>query len=729
MSRPSALQVNLPDVKRKPLSPGPNSWAQDAQKANVMKGNISGGATKGVATNRSKYEDKPMPPLPPTPDRDGSTPGPGKPGYIQPATPLTYSSLNPAKGRAVTDPVSSKTLFGAGKGSITDLRNKFSGSRTNTSSENVTNEHDKSSNSEGPTSSPPEVQTQRTSDRNVNQIRRETPPSSAPVNTSLPDPYRSSEIVGRQTNSTPVPTRRYLRENGLATPILTQVSFSVPQLTYNDVDQAREENNRPDGIIIGNGRLNPTRSGTYGTVGEVEFVEGKAVHRVASCMGMIEEAESSPSVVGQQQGPGSTNTSPTNRRFVDDHTMLQSVAYSPSVYAGIWENDPQVGQTLPPFSPMAPRLHDNLEQTRKTDETLGLQDGSFHGGASRFQDIPSPAPFNNSWTPTHNQSHFHASVPPLFSSPVNNAVPPPPPTYHEYQPTSRPLPPELSMLELNIHHHIDTCFGSMSRLITDKIDQCSDQLLRRIEDGEHRLERLLKGIKADIKSIQNDTHAVQDSLGGIQERNDCTLGSIQNLHINIDNISSKFEKYGDDLAKLQSALAALSTAPGDHEKALSGVERGLRELGEKIDRRVESKVSDNPTNGTSPRRSQSTSQPSSASYGQRQHLPSGTGNPSVGPRNSNASSRGRRSNTSAGGATSTASDGRNTRREFFAEIGSSLGAAPDLRQHPAFLSAQQNHAYDPNGHPLGVASDGSMYQLSSFTGGGPNGWYQQAYGS
>ena len=148
--------------------------------------------------------------------------------------------------------------------------------------------------------------------------------------------------MGRQTNSTPVPTRRYLRENNLPSPILTQASFGVPQLTYDDLNQASEENNRPDGIIIGNGRLNPTRSGTYGKFGEVEFVEGKAVHRVASCMGMIEEAESSPSVLEQQQDPESASTSPNRRSFIDNHTVLQSVAYSPSVYGGIWENDPQV---------------------------------------------------------------------------------------------------------------------------------------------------------------------------------------------------------------------------------------------------------------------------------------------------------------------------------------------------------------------------------------------------
>ena len=379
---------------------------------------------------------------------------------------------------------------------------------------------------------------------------------------------------------------------------------------------------------------------------------------------------------------------------------------------------------------MPPRLREDLEQTCKPHETLNLHDSSFHGEASRFQDISPPAPFNNSWAPAQDQSHFHASVSPLFSNgPVSNSVPPPPPTYHGYQPTSRPLPPELSMFELNIHHHIDACFGSLSRLTTDKIDQCSDQLLRRIEDGEHRLERSLKSMKADIKNIQNDTHAVQDSMSGIFERSDRTLSSIQNLHINVDKICSRMEKSDDDLAKLQSGLAASSTASSNHEKALSSLEQKVREFEEKVDRLVENKASDYPSNGPSPRRSQSTSQPSSASYGQRQHFPSGTGQPTTGQRNSNASSRGRRSNTSAGGVASTTSDGRNPRREFFAEIGSSMGAAPDLRQHPAFLSAQQNHVYDPNGHPMGVASDGSIYQLPSFAGGGPNGWYQQAYGS
>lgn len=136
MSRPSTPHIKLSEVKRKPLVPGPNSWAQEVEKASSMKGSVS-----GTATNRSKYEDKPMPPIPQ--DRDMSPPpiGPGKPGYIQPATPLTYSSPTSAKNRAVTDPVASKHLFATGKGSIADLRDKFSSLGTHTNRDVDTSKH------------------------------------------------------------------------------------------------------------------------------------------------------------------------------------------------------------------------------------------------------------------------------------------------------------------------------------------------------------------------------------------------------------------------------------------------------------------------------------------------------------------------------------------------------------------------------------------------------------
>ena len=128
MSQPSTPRVKHAEVKRKPLVPGPNSWAQEAEKISVMKGSNS-----GIATNRSKYEDKPMPPLPPGPEK--SPAGPGKSGYIQPATPLTYSSPPAAKDRAVTDPAAAKNLLNTGKVTIAELRQKFAGSRAKTSTD------------------------------------------------------------------------------------------------------------------------------------------------------------------------------------------------------------------------------------------------------------------------------------------------------------------------------------------------------------------------------------------------------------------------------------------------------------------------------------------------------------------------------------------------------------------------------------------------------------------
>ena len=179
--------------------------------------------------------------------------------------------------------------------------------------------------------------------RLVNQIRRETPPSSAPADTNFPDTYHSSEIVGRQINSTPIPTRRYLRENNIPTPVLAQASISVPQLTYSNVDQTNNEDySKPDCIIVGNGKLNPTRTGIYGNVGEVEIVEGRAIHRVASFAGVIETAESAPSIVEQQEDLRSASTSPRREDASINNQLLPSIAYSPSVYGGVWENDPHV---------------------------------------------------------------------------------------------------------------------------------------------------------------------------------------------------------------------------------------------------------------------------------------------------------------------------------------------------------------------------------------------------
>ena len=326
--------------------------------------------------------------------------------------------------------------------------------------------------------------------------------------------------------------------------------------------------------------------------------------------------------------------------------------------------------------------------------------------------------------------HFQATVPPLFSNePTNNSVPPPPHTYRDYQPASRPVPPELHMLELNIHHHIDSCFGSLSRLVTDKIDQCSDQLLRQVEDSERKSEKSLKVVKGDIKSIQCDIQALCDDVRGIQDYSERAENLNQESQSRLVEIGAKLNNVENHLENRNAEATSPSERSGIEEKTMTAMQQKIGEIMGKIDHLVEYMTKEYEPIGDSPHRSLDTSQRSPASHGQRQRFHSGTSYSSVGPRNSNTSSRGRRSNTATGGPASGTSDGRNSRREYYAEVGNNMGAAPDLRQHPAFLSNQQNQGYDGNGHPIGMASDGDVYRLPSFAVGGPNGWYQAAYGS
>jgi len=282
----------------------------------------------GAPTNRDKYENKPMPPLPITPEKVRGPTTPGKPGYIQPATPLIYSKATPSN-RAVTDPVVSKNLFGANKVSIGELRRKFSGAKIGPNLSTV----DKSTNARART---PRLQAVElptgSSMADDTHKQHANPPSSAPPSTNAPDPFRSSVTQGRQHQSSPAPTHRYVKEQ-----------TSLETLPYEDDETMILEIRSPDGIIMGDGKLNPTRTGTYGTIGEVEYVEGKAAHRITSYSGVIENA-SSPAESESQKQPHSANVhpSPSAVRGQNLTHLLHPNVYSPSDYGGVWENDPHV---------------------------------------------------------------------------------------------------------------------------------------------------------------------------------------------------------------------------------------------------------------------------------------------------------------------------------------------------------------------------------------------------
>lgn len=339
-------RVKLPGViHRKPLVPGPNSWAQSQQEQQRSPSDEQLGV--GRVTNRDKYEHKPMPP--PPADSSPHNKSLQAKAYIQPAIPLVNSvpEIESQQKRAVTDPVAPRPLFASRKLSVAKLRKKYSFSRAKDDVPEVR---------AMPTvESSPAV---RLSSEKAAEVlglcpplenKPNTPPASAP-SAPEPDPLRLSSdsaedtaSSARQAQSTPVPTRRYLRENDLPTPTITEALVDPNrQANEHPENQNKDPKKAEDGVLTP-GMLRPPRLGRYGNVGEVGLVEANGMHRVESFSGIIESAESSPSNNGQMyMGSTGALSQSSMTQVLNTGDLLPPVIYSPSNYGGVWENDPAV---------------------------------------------------------------------------------------------------------------------------------------------------------------------------------------------------------------------------------------------------------------------------------------------------------------------------------------------------------------------------------------------------
>ena len=350
MANQEKPRVKLPDtIQRKPVVPGLNSWAQSRQEQQ-QRSSSGEQSDAGQATNRDKYEHKPMPP-PPTDSPPQSKHLLVK-AHIQPAIPLVNPKpkLQSQQKRAVTDPVAPKPLFTGRKLSVAKLRKKYSFSKeTNDVPEPETMPTDQSSS------------VIRFSSEKAAEVlglypplgnKPDIPPDPAPSAPVL-DPFRpASDSVERaptptaQVQSMPAPTRRYLQENELLTPTIIEAPVASKWHVNQD---PQNQNSDPKKAEAGNftpGMLQPPKLGRYGIVGEVGLVEANGMHRVESFSGVIENAESSPDQNGQMYS-GSTGALSQSSMTpgLNSGDPLPPLAYSPSNYGGVWENDPAVVRT------------------------------------------------------------------------------------------------------------------------------------------------------------------------------------------------------------------------------------------------------------------------------------------------------------------------------------------------------------------------------------------------
>ena len=141
---------------------------------------------------------------------------------------------------------------------------------------------------------------------------------------------------------------------------------------------------------------------------------------------------------------------------------------------------------------------------------------------------------NNSWaTVKKSYAHLgnsfassvdHLSALPLPLMPKANpdAVPPPPKDYPGYIPPSGPPSPRLIALEQKFQYAIDSFARRMEKLVVDKLDKCTDEILKKhelLEENLHRLEQRQKALQDDTNAeIKLMIRGVEMSLKIIEQR-------------------------------------------------------------------------------------------------------------------------------------------------------------------------------------------------------------------
>lgn len=284
---------------------------------------------------------------------------------------------------------------------------------------------------------------------------------------------------------------------------------------------------------------------------------------------------------------------------------------------------------------------------------------------------------------TSSSIHPSLIVAPLFAGQDRiNAVPAPPASsYPEYQ-QMRPTPADLARLELNLHHHMDSGFSCLTKHFADKTDRILDQLVRRLEGLENKVEKDMKNVESKVTEVKAECANLGQENRAILKELDVMRDSMRGLDLKLELMSGNLE---ENRCK-------------DHcrQGTLSGSEPQNLDRAQAV-----------------PRRSQdSVARDSPGSDQQRQ------------AQTSVHSSQGHRSSPFVAGR----AVGSN--KNILAQTEGMDHQPPDLKDHPAFASGQSNHPLtcsEPPSEESGSVVKGMLplFQTPSFRDGG---WYKQAYG-
>lgn len=279
--------------------------------------------------------------------------------------------------------------------------------------------------------------------------------------------------------------------------------------------------------------------------------------------------------------------------------------------------------------------------------------------------------------------HPSLIVAPLFASQDRiNAVPPPPASSHpDYRPM-RPTPADLAQLELNLHHHIDSGFSSLTKLLSDKTDRMLDQLIRQLENLENKVEK-------DIKNMESQVTELKAEHANLSQENKAILKEVVMMKDSVRGLDLKLELISGGIEEIRSRDHYRQSTP-------SGSESQDPDLAQTVARRSQEPIA---------HESQGSDQAGQAQI-------------------SFHGSQGNRSGLVSAGRSVMSN------QSVLAQTEGTNRQPPDLKDHPAFASAQSGHSLTFNG--IAIEESGSvvkgmlpLFQTPSFRDGG---WYKQAYG-
>lgn len=266
------------------------------------------------------------------------------------------------------------------------------------------------------------------------------------------------------------------------------------------------------------------------------------------------------------------------------------------------------------------------------------------------------------------------------NQPGTNAVPSPPPSQLDY-PRPSPVSASLAHLDMTLHHHIDTVFGALSRLTTDKHDRVLDGVLTRLDNLEDVMRKGFKDLRSEIKQVKGDVSRIKSHKDG-QEQNQ-------------DAIYAHLERINDKLGSLE----------------ISG-EGQFRQQIQRPEVRTHNQAEGNGSNQQPER--QEERGPSTEHRG-----PRGQSRPPVSTRT--AGNRSQRSYTSVSQPDFGHGDELTARKAFLAELNGSRGM-PEGRDHQSVGGLQDSSQSESEPSKL---SEGSSGDSARFANGA---WYHLAYG-